>query len=713
MTLQEQFTLADDFEPVSYETWRATVEESLKGVPFEKKLITHTYEGLVIPPVYRREDWDATGDPSGFPGLVPFTRGSTLLNAVGSGWDMRQDHAAPDPTATSAAILTDLERGVTSIALRFDDAARQGMEPDAAEAATLVARGGLAAYDIDALGRALAGVRLDIAGIALEAGAAFLPAAALLVALARREQADLAEVRFAFDADPIAVLAHAGSLPVPLDTALRDMTDLARWTDEHLPDSTAVCVGTHPYHSAGATSAQDLGFSVATGVRYLRALTDAGMPLDRAARQLTFSYSVGCNFFLATAKLRAARVLWTRVLEACGVDGDAAGMTMHVRPSRRVLTTRDPWVNMLRNTVCCFAGAIAGAASITSVPFDAALGLPDDLSRRIARNTQIILQEESHLDRVADPAGGSWMVERQTEQLAELGWGVLQQIEAQGGIDQALASGWIADQIDEAVEPRMHNIAVRRDPITGVSEFPNLLEERVVRPEPDYAALREQTVAALSQVDDDGRAALERATTALDRAADGSAMAALTDAAEHGATIGQLAGAVWADAGDAPTTEPLTPQPYAEPFETLRDHSDRFLERTGARPQVFLANMGPMAHHNARAGFAKNFFEAGGFEVQTNRGFTDAEAAATAFGDSGANIAVVCSSDKLYPTMVPEVAPALKAAGARTVVLAGHPGEHEAAYRDAGVDRFIYIKCNVLQTLRELLTDEGVLRDDS
>jgi methylmalonyl-CoA mutase len=708
MSLQSDFTLSDDFPPVDYETWRAAVEESLKGVPFEKRLVTHTYEGFEIPPVYRREDWNASGDPSGFPGMAPFTRGATLLGNVGSGWDKRQEHAQPDPADTNAAILTDLERGVTSILIRLDAAARTGLDPDMPPATTLVAHDGVAVYDVDGLARALAGVRLDIAGVALQAGAAVVPAAALLVALARREQVDLDEVRFSFDGDPLAVLARDGSLPVPVDTALRDLADLAQWTDQHLPQSTSVRVGTHPYHSAGATTAQDLGYSMATGIRYLRALTGAGMPLDRAARQMVFSYSIGTNFFHAIAKLRAARLLWARVLEACGADDDTVGMTLHVRPSRRVLTIRDPWVNMLRNTVCCFAGAVAGASAITVAPFDAAIGPPNDLSRRVARNTQIILEEESHLARVIDPAGGSWMIERQTEQLAELAWSVLQQVEAAGGMDAALTSGWVAERIDAAAAPRMHNIALRKDPITGVSEFPNVLEQAVVREEPDHATMRQQAVAALSRVDDTAGAGLDDLPPR-----DGSTTAALIGAAGEGASIGQLARALWTDGGEAPSIDPLTPQPYAEPFEALRDHSDRFLGQTGHRPAVFLANMGPLAHHTARATYAKNFFEAGGFGVLTNEGFADADAAAQAFASSGANIAVICSSDKLYETMVPDVAPALKDAGARTVVLAGRPGDNEAAYREAGVDRFIYIRCNVLQTLRELLTEEGVLRDDS
>jgi methylmalonyl-CoA mutase len=705
--LEPEFTLADAFAPVDYATWREAVEKDLKGVPFEKKLVTHTYEGFQIPPVYRREDWEGSGDPSGFPGLFPFTRGSTVLGTSQAGWDIRQEHADPDPAASNRAILADLERGVTSVLLRLDMAARNGQGPDADEAAGLAARDGLMLYDLGAWERVLTGVNLPMAGVALEAGAAFAPAAALLVALARRREDDAGSLRFAFHADPLAALARDGGIPTSLDAAYRDLADLACWTHANLPGSTSVRVGTAPYHHSGATAAQDLGFAMATGVRYLRVLTDAGMSVPDAARQMVFAFGVGTNFFLAIAKLRAARLLWARVLEACGAE-DAPGMRMQVRTSRRVMTQRDPWVNILRNTVCCFAGAIAGAETIITEPFDRAIGLPNDLSRRIARNTQVILQEESHLNRVADPAGGCWMLETQTEQLAELAWGVLQEVERRGGMDEALRSGWVTEQIQAAWEPRLKNIAVRKDPITGVSEFPNLLEAPVVREAPDLAALRERALGSLMRADETGREILGRA--GLKGA---GRIEALVEAAAHGANLGELAAALWADGGEAATVEPIAEHPFAAPFERLRDGSDAFLARTGRRPTVFLANLGPVAHHTARASYAKNFFEAGGFEVQTNPGFGDADAAAAAFRESGSRIAVICSSDKLYETFVDEVAPRLREAGARTVVLAGFPGEREPGYREAGVDRFIYMKCDVLQTLRELLTEEGVIDEGS
>jgi methylmalonyl-CoA mutase len=464
---------------------------------------------------------------------------------------------------------------------------------------------------------------------------------------------------------------------------------------------TAVRVSTAPYHHAGATAAQDVAFGMATAVAYLRALTAAGIDVDTAARQILFSMSLGTHHFLAIAKLRAARRLWGQVVATCGGSSSAGAMRLHARVSKRVLTQRDPYVNLLRNTAAVFAAGIGGADAITSVPFDAAAGLPDDFSRRIARNTGLILQAEAHLHRVIDPAGGSWYLDWLTEQVAAKAWALFQEIERRGGMLQAVQTGWVARQIDSAFAPRARNIARRKEGITGVSEFPDAGEKRVIHPRPDLDALRATAAQRIVEV--------RRESAALVRlgSAEGK-MAAAVEAAEQGASVEHLAHAAGFHV-EAVVLPPLAPHLFAEPFEELRDASDAWQAAHDRRPSVFLVNLGPVAHHTARATYAKNFFEAGGFAVQGNMPFKDAETAARAFAQSGAPVAVLCSSDKLYPDLVPQVAMKLKAAGARSVVLAGNPGGNEIAWRAAGVDRFIFMKCDVLGTLREMLREEGVL----
>jgi methylmalonyl-CoA mutase len=690
--LAPEFSLQDDFPPACYEEWRALAEADLLGASFEQKLVTHTYEGIDIQPVYTRRDRPNEADPNGFPGLPPFVRGARPLGSVKTGWDLRQEHAHPDLRVTNQAILDDLQGGVTSLLLRLDAAARNGLDPDDPAAAELAGRDGLMVYHVDDLDIALAGVHLDIICVTLEAGAAFLPAAALLTALWQRRGVGPDQAHGAFNADPLAVLARDGHLPVPPEEALSQMAGLAAWTAENYPQVTAVRVGTAPYHHAGATAVQDIAFGMATAVEYLRAMTAAGLEVDAAARQMQFSISVGTHHFLAIAKLRAARRLWSRVVEACGGSPTAAAMRLHSRVSKRVLTLRDPYVNLLRNTIACYAAGLGGAEAITSVPFDAVIGLPDSFSRRIARNTVLVLQEEAHLHRVMDPAGGSWYLDWLTNQVAAKAWAIFQEVEHVGGMLQALRSGWVAQQIDSAFLPRARHLARRKEGITGVSEFPNIGEIPLARPAPDRAALRDAASRRLAGL----------------RTRGPFPFGDPFEAAKRGWSIGQMARVLGFHA--RPTAlAPLTPHPFAEPFEELRDASDAWQAAHGKRPRVFLANMGSAAHHTARATYSKNFFEAGGFEVIGNNGFRDPDTAAKAFAESEATIGVICSSDKLYPDVVPQVAPKLKAAGARSVVLAGNPGANETSWRAAGVDRFIFVKCDVLATLREMLREEGVL----
>ena len=725
VAIDDELRLGDDFPPVGYDAWKAKAVADLKGAPFEKKLVGRTEDGITLQPLYTAESWPSAGDPSGFPGSPPFTRGMTPLGRAPGGWDVRQEVAEPEPDVANAVVLGHLRQGATSIELKLDAAACAGLDADDPGAAGLCAREGLMAYSLGDLGRALKGVPFASAPVSLDAGAAYLPAAALLAALWQQGRADGqgadgqgargADVRGAFNADPLGALLRDGSLPLPLEAALAQMAGLAVWTAAHLPEVTAVRVSTAAYHDAGSSSVQDLAFALATAVLYLRAMTAAGLSLEAAARQIAFHETVGCRFFQAIAKLRALRKLWGRAMEVCGVDAQAASSPrVVVATSRRVITHRAPWVNLLRNTATCFAGAVGGADAVITLPMDAALGASDELTRRLARNTQVILQEECGLGEVLDPAGGSWFLEKLTDEMAEKAWGLFREIEAQGGMGAAATSGWIAAQIAAIEGRRERDIATRRAAITGVSAHLDIFEEELRRPAPDYAALRAAAAGRLAQWrherrDADPAAAL-RDVLAEPGCGGGDLMAAAVAAAGEGATIGELTAAVCGPAAGhaGARLTPLPVRPYAAAYEQLRDLVDAYAQAHGGeRPKVFLARLGAPREYLARATYAQDFVEAGGFAPVSAEGPVDAQAAACAA--SGAGIAVICSSDARYATDVADVAPRLRAAGARIVVLAGNPGADEAEYRADGVDRFIFVKCDVLETLRALLHEAGVL----
>jgi methylmalonyl-CoA mutase len=697
-----QIKFVEDFATPTYDEWVAEVDKALKGAPFEKKMYTKTYEGISVRPVYTRHDWPPTGDPSGFPGMLPFTRGSNAAGNRVDNWDVRQIHAYPDPQKCNDIILKELTRGVTSLILRFDAAARGGMDGDSANAKGLAGDDGIMVYSVDDLDLLLTGVHLDLAPIALDAGAQFLPAAGLLAALWKRRGVSADKALGAFNADPLGTLAAAGTLPAPVDTVLKHMADLARHTAATYPHVTAINVNTSAYHNAGASETDDLAASMATAVAYLRAMTAAGMDIDSACRQILFTYSVDCNQFLGICKLRAARKLWNRVAEACGASEAARAMNLHAVTAHRMMSKRDPWVNTLRATVACFSAAVGGARSVTVLPYNAAIGLPDNIARRVARNTHVVLAEESNIAKVIDPAGGSWYVETRTDELAKAAWAEFQAIEKAGGMAKVLADGSLAKQIAESYATREKNLFKRKDPLTGVSEFPNILETLDTPEQPDLKACAKAAAGRLEKTRKGAQAKLDAIQSAgADKVAD-----AVFAAAAGGGTIGAMAGAL---GGTAAKISALPTHRVAEKFEALREASDACLEKTGKRPQIFLANLGPIAKHTGRATFAKNFFEVGGIETLTNNGFDNAEACAQAFKDSGARIAIICSADPLYVEMVPSVAPALKAAGCERLYLAGAPGEHKDAYMQAGVDEFIFMGGDVYTATRSALALLGVI----
>ncbi|MFD4657501.1 methylmalonyl-CoA mutase small subunit [Kitasatospora sp. NPDC058444] len=465
----EGLPLAAEFPAAHREQWQQLVQGVLRksgaepedGPAAEQALTTRLQDGLSARPLYTAEDTAA--DP-GYPGFAPFVRGSRPQGSAVAGWDVRQRHADPDRRRTSEAVLADLEHGVSSLWLEL----------------------GGAGLPVDALPEALSGVYLDLAAVALDAGPEFADAAEQLFRLYEEREVSPGAAAGNLGADPLGLQARTGQ-SARTDALLAQATALAARCAAGYPGLRALTVDALPYHEAGASPAQELGCSLATGVAYLRALTAAGLSVDEALGQLEFRYAADGDQFLSIAKFRAARRLWARVAEVSGAGVAASAQRQHAVTSRVMMTARDPWVNMLRTTVACLAAGVGGADSVTVLPFDSALGLPDAFARRIARNTQAILLEESHLARVIDPAGGSWYVEQLTDELARAAWAWFQEIERAGGLRAALESGLVGERIAATWAERSVRLAKRREPITGVSEFPHLDEQPLVR-EPAPAA---------------------------------------------------------------------------------------------------------------------------------------------------------------------------------------------------------------------------------
>jgi methylmalonyl-CoA mutase len=447
-----ELVLAAEFPAATRRDWQRLVARVLHSpdgtAAPERELATLTLDGIEIAPLYTPDD--GTGG-AGYPGQAPFVRGRTA-GGHRLGWDVRGQYGHPDPAVAREQIMTDLDGGVSSLWLEI----------------------GAGAIPVEAIPDVLAEVYLDLATVVLDAGEHGAAAAQMLLDTAERRGVD--QLQAVLGIDPIGLLARTG-----LDAGLADAAALAARCAADLPGVRAIVVDALPFHDAGGTDATELGCALAAGAEYLRALTEAGLPMAGAFGQLEFRYAATADQFATIAKLRAARRTWSRVAEQCGVAGQAAGQRQHAVSSWPMTTRRDPWNNILRGTLACFAAGVGGADAITVRPFDAALGLPDALAQRIARNTHAVLAEESHVARVIDPAGGSWYVENLTGALAQRAWVWFQDIERSGGLSAALRSGMVADRIAASRDARRASLAHRREAVTGVSEFPMTGEKLLVR----------------------------------------------------------------------------------------------------------------------------------------------------------------------------------------------------------------------------------------
>lgn len=447
--MPQDLVLAAEFPAADEARWRALAEKSLKGAPWER-LVGKSADGAPILPLYRETDIATAADAAGLPGAAPFTRGAAAARDPNRPWHIRQAVYDSEPAAASAVLLEELAKGASSIELAVD--------PNGGRGVKIGSRADLS--------RVLDGVIVEIAPISLDAPHDSLAAARLLMEALRGAP----NANPHFNVDPIGAQMRSGVAAKDLDAAAAFARDAA----PVFAAAKSIRVDARPVHEAGGSEGQELGAALAAGAAYLRALTQSGLTIDEAARAIAFTVSVGPDVLIEAAKLRALRLCWSRMLEACGANESSRAAFIHAVSSRRMMTRYDAWTNILRGTAACFAAAIGGADAITVLPLTDAIGKPTAFGRRIARNTQLILMEESHLGHVTDPAGGAWFVEAMTQQIADGGWAFLQRIETAGGIVEALNAGLVQSAVNDTRDARLRAFAMRRETITGVSDFPLL-----------------------------------------------------------------------------------------------------------------------------------------------------------------------------------------------------------------------------------------------
>lgn len=663
--------LAGEFPAATADDWTALVERVLKGRSFEEVLVGTTSDGIDIQPLYTGSDRDAdeatarlvrglslrnpilqdagSDPPSHTAGGRDVRRaaGPAPSARVAGGWDVRQHCNGTDPARLRDQMLEDLGGGATSVEI--------GPSPTAAD-----------------LAPALDGVRIDAApvGLAPHADAARAEALADLAAGGPSPAlAPASGVSLGFD--PVGEWARSGRQVDPAQAAR--LVEGLRRRDRLRPGMRAVVVDAARPAAAGATEVQVLAWATAAGVAYLRALTEAGSGVEEAAGLIGFRLPAAADQFATTAMLRAARVMWGRVVAASGGSGPAAAQYQHAVTAEAMYSRRDPWVNLLRAAAAALAAGTGGADAVTVLPFDyAAAAMPGGLGARLARNTQLLLLEEAQLGRTFDPAGGSFYVESLTRELAQQGWRAFQAVEAAGGIMAVLADGTLAEAIESSWNARLAALGTRRQAVTGVSDFPLLEEPASAGQEAHAAVSAEGEGPEPAGLDGTGRGAHAAAEPPLGK-----------------------------PGGGLPVRRP------AQPFEDLRDAADRHLARTGRRPTVVVAALGPEAAHGPRTTWVRNLLAAGGVAAAGGRGdgaVSPVEAAA-AFAAGPDRVAVITGSDEAYIERGPATARALKAAGAVTVAMAADPADSADGWADAlaaGVDELWHHGMDVLGALGRL-----------
>lgn len=690
----------DEFEIPTYDAWREACIELLKGADFNKKMLTKTPEGITFEPMYFHNTTEEILPKNSYPGMGDFVRGATPNGYVKSAWGVAQACDETFPAENNELLKHEIDKGSTIYNIQLDCATKKNVDARNCEKP---GKGGVSLTTPEDVEILLKDLKLDKYPLYVYAGASSAPILALIVAAIKKNGGDISKLRGFVGANPIGELAANGELNQSLEKLYDEAAAVAKWAIKNAPELKTFMVKSDVFSNGGANDVQEIAYTLSAAVAYIRALLERGLTIDEAAEQIMFGVSVGANFFMQVAKLRAIRPIWAEIVKAFGGSEKVQRIHVHARPALFFKTVYDPYVNMLRNTSEIFSAVVGGLDSFENAPFDEPIRKGDEFSRRIARNMQIILQEEFGMLQPIDPAGGSWAVETLTKQIKEKIWAEFQTIEGKGGIVAALKEGYPQEQISFVLADRLKAVASRRDRIVGTNMYANMTEERLDARAENFAENKKARTEAIDKYLQtvDAKDALAKI--------DAANFETVIDAAASGATIAEIRNAL--GTGDSEKVKTIGSHRLAEKFEELREATEKFKAEKNDNVKIFLANMGPIPQHKARADFTTGFLQVGAFEVLGNNGFKTVEDAAAAAKESGADAVVICSTDATYPEIVPALAPKLhEVLPNATVYLAGTaPAELVETYKNAGIDDYINIRSNCYQTLSAMQKKKGIV----
>ena len=623
---EKYIKLFEEFPPINSEAWKEKVVADLKGADFDRKLIWRTNEGFTVQPYYRQEDLADLNYLDTLPGEFPYVRGTKTNN---NDWLVRQNIIVKNLEEANKKALEVLMKGVTSLGFVFNECTN------------------VTADDMAAL---LKDICLESVEINFVAKCFTCKVAEAFAGFVLSGKWDASKIVASVTYDPFGNYLIYGRFKNGVDHVLNQAQNLINKTKE-LPKYRVLAVNGKNYGNAGASAVQELAFSLAQGSEYLTSLTEVGVAVEDVAKNIQFNLSVSANYFMEIAKLRAGRMLWAQIVKAyepkceCGCK-----MKINAETGSWNKTFYDPYVNMLRTQTEAMSAALGGADSITVLPFNAIYEDPTTFSDRIARNQQLLLKEESHLDKIVDPAAGSYYIEELTASIADKAWKLFLEIQDKGGFLAAAKEGFIQAKVKEMAAKRDLNVATRRENLLGTNQFPNFTEK-----------LEKEGVD-------------ETVFEASDLTADDAEI------------------------------ETLKPYRGAQAFEKIRVATDKY-SKTNKRPLAFMLTVGNLNFRKARAQFACNFFAVAGYEVKDNNGFATVEEGMAAAKEAGANIVVICSSDDEYAELAPAAFDAIQ--GEAIFVVAGAPACTDEL-KAKGIENFIHVKSNVLEELKAYQVKLGI-----
>lgn len=653
-------SLFEDFPPTSTKEWEKVIKQDLNGADYKEKLRWHTGEGVNPLSFYRREDMDKVLRQVAIP--------KKYADESPNSWEIREPIFSDTIEEANSSAQHALDRGAD--ALQFYVSLRR------TEGAIGGDLQGIPIQNQEAFAKLLSDISIDDTTLHFDAGLTSPALLAMLWNEVQQQNLDPQQVWGTLSYDPFVYLLGHGHYPKDKEQLRSDICQLTEFTTQNLPAVRPLGIDARFYHNTGATIVQELGYALAVASEYLSTLTENDFEIEDITNALHFSFSVGSHYFLEIAKFRAARLLWKNLIEAFGADAGQNGAYLHGQSSRWNKTLYDPYTNMLRTSTEGMSAAIAGCDSMTIMPFDEHFRQPDEFSKRIARNQQLILSEESYFDKVADPAAGSYYIEKLTDQIGEAAWQVFREVEAEGGLMQAIENGTVQSAIQESQQQRDEEIASRGRTFVGTNQYSNAEDTMA-----DQLDSPHKTV-SLNESEDEFKIDAENLPESL-----------ATVFADD-ATLGDTAPHLF----DFKRHLFRTVAPYRGPqaFEELRLAT----ENHDTTPHVLNLPLGNKKWRKGRSTYSANFFGCAGYHIEDPIGFEDADAAIKAVQEQHPDIIVICSSDKEYKELVPAICNGLENFDNQPlVVLAGYPKEDIESYKNADVDEFIYSDCNVLETL--------------